>query len=383
MQFFPAILIGGPPHSGKSVLTYSLTQALRQGEPNHYVLRACPDGEGDWANEITPEQVRVIRVKNNWTPEWVEHIVRDIDRRHLPLLVDVGGRPEPWQEPIINHCTHAVLLSATTEGLAQWREYAHRHGLTILAELTTTLTGEPALLAEKPLFEARLAGLMRGTRQSGPVFEALVNQLRPYISYAGEERRRLHLNTAPVELALDLDELARTLNPPSTPSPLLWQPRQLLELLNELPGGVPLGLYGRCPNWLYAAVARQTCPAPFCQFDVRLGWVYPPRLRLATPAPDSPLQVEMHRRSGYLELAFKVADGYLDYAEAEGLAVPPIPAGQPLLISGKLPHWLTTALAITYRDAPLLAVYQPMAGNVVIYSTLPAFLPGDLLPPAN
>jgi len=47
MNQFPALMIGGPPHSGKSVLAYSLTQALRARQIDHYLLRACPDGEGD------------------------------------------------------------------------------------------------------------------------------------------------------------------------------------------------------------------------------------------------------------------------------------------------------------------------------------------------
>ena len=44
MELFPAVMIGGPPHSGKSVLAYSLTQALRARGVAHYVLRAYPDG---------------------------------------------------------------------------------------------------------------------------------------------------------------------------------------------------------------------------------------------------------------------------------------------------------------------------------------------------
>lgn len=55
----PAVLVGGPPHAGKSVLTYSLTRALRQYGIAHYVMCAAPDGEGHWSQE-TPEQVREI-----------------------------------------------------------------------------------------------------------------------------------------------------------------------------------------------------------------------------------------------------------------------------------------------------------------------------------
>jgi len=120
MELFPAILIGGPPHSGKSVLAYNLSHALRP-RVTHYLLRACPDGEGDWANEIDQSLVRTIRVKGDWTRTWVDRICRDIAARHQPLLVDVGGKPEPWQEPIFGQCSAAILLGRSPETIEVWR----------------------------------------------------------------------------------------------------------------------------------------------------------------------------------------------------------------------------------------------------------------------
>src|SRR6266849_6431229 len=108
----PAILIGGPPHAGKSVLTYSLTQALRKRNIDHYVIRACPDGEGDWSQEIDQDAVRVIRVKGTWMPSFVERVCRDLERRHFPLLVDMGGRPEAWQTCILG-TVHTPYYSST------------------------------------------------------------------------------------------------------------------------------------------------------------------------------------------------------------------------------------------------------------------------------
>lgn len=86
MNPFPAVMIGGPPHSGKSVLVYALSQA----QVAHYVLRACPDGEGDWSQETSQDQVRLLRQKGQFSDEFVERVRRDIERRHLPSLVDVG-----------------------------------------------------------------------------------------------------------------------------------------------------------------------------------------------------------------------------------------------------------------------------------------------------
>lgn len=75
MTTLPAIAIGGPPHSGKSVLTYSLTQLLREQKIEHYVLRACPDGEGDWSNEAAPERVLAIRQKGQFTETFIARSV--------------------------------------------------------------------------------------------------------------------------------------------------------------------------------------------------------------------------------------------------------------------------------------------------------------------
>jgi len=63
MELFPAVAICGPPHSDKSVLAYTLSRALRTRQIAHYVLRAFPDGEGDWANEADQALVRCAHHK--------------------------------------------------------------------------------------------------------------------------------------------------------------------------------------------------------------------------------------------------------------------------------------------------------------------------------
>jgi CRISPR-associated protein Csx3 len=309
----------------------------------------------------------------------VERISQDIARRHLPLLVDVGGKPTAWQEAIFSHCTHALLLAPTTEALAEWRPYVRRYGLILLAELESSLT-EPALVrAERPIFRARLTGLHRGAVLTGPTFAALVDKLSPYFHYPEAELRRIHLTTAPVELALDLPRLARSRNVPFEGSQAIWQPRHLPDLLADyLPAGEALGLYGRGPNWLYAAIALHTRPAPFYQFDPRLGWVKPPRLIIGTPPVDSPLQVERRSHRLGLLLDVKPVSGYLDYAEAQGLIIPPPPEAGFLILSGKIPHWLLTGLAIAYRSAAGLAVHQLQLGEVVVKAAA-GYEVGDLL----
>ena len=367
MELLPAVLIGGPPHSGKSVLTYSLTQALRQAGVPHYVLRAAPDGEGDWANEADQRLVRTLRVKGAFTSAFVDHVCDSLSGRHLPLLVDVGGRPTPYQERVFDFCTHAVLLTRDADSRAEWRARAARHYLPVVADLTSCLEGEGQLNAERPVVKGVLTGLVRGSTASGPTFDALVTRLRVIFDYQADELRRLHQTLAPVEIVVDLERLARTFDVPCVGARVTWAPEHLPRVLDYLPAGTPLGLYGRGTNWLYAAVALYPHPQEFYQFDVRLGWVAPQPLSLGSPVPQAPLQVHASPRADHTHLAFHIPRAHLDYDEARDLRVPQVAPGTGVVLSGKLPHWLYTALTLTYApQAAWVALYHPPLARAVV-----------------
>ncbi len=364
MELFPAVMIGGPPHSGKSVLAYSLTQALRARSVAHYVLRAYPDGEGDWANEADQALVRRIRVKGEGTPGWIARMCQDIANRHLPLIVDVGGRPTPWQEAVFDYCTHAILLTPDEEARSSWRELASRHGLPLLADLHSVLAGENSIQENVPILHGQIGGLERGRSARGPVFEALVNRLATLFAYDDAELRTAHLSLAPAELVVELSRMGRALG--LGDEWRRWSPRDLPALLDYLPAHKPLGVYDRGPNWLYAALALYAYPEPLYQFDVRLGWVAPPTL-LIDPASPSPLwAVRVLDRPTHTRLELALAGDYLDYGEAEGLTLPPLPPDKGVVLSGKLPLWLWTALARAYRDVPWVAVFQPPLGDLAV-----------------
>jgi len=362
METFPAIFIGGPPHSGKSVLTYSLTQELRRRKVEHYVLRACPDGEGDWAQEAAQQVVRTIRVKGAFTREFVDAICRDLANRHLPLLVDVGGRPTPEQEAIFSYCTHCILLTKDEASRAEWLALAERHAVIVIADITSALEGESYIVQKSPILRGVITGLHRGTTARGPVFDALVERVASVFDFDRDELRRMHYALSPVENVIDLDRLAKHLGLPDYGA--RWEPHHLQQIFDELPFQSPMALYGRGPNWLYAAIAVRLYPQPLYQFDVRLGWVEPPTLTWGSPSPKGPLQVEVVQRPDHIRLEFKLTRAYVDYrTEIPQVRIPPLTPDQGIVLSGKLPLWLWTALAIAYRDALWLAVYQPQWGD--------------------
>lgn len=390
MERFPAVLIGGPPHSGKSVLAYSLTQALRRRGIDHYVLRAYPDGEGDWANEADQKLVRRMRFKGQGTPEWVNHICRDLAGRHLPLIVDVGGLPTADQERIFVFCTHAVLLTRNPASHKEWHDRMARHGVPVIADLTSRLEGPSRLIASAPVLRGVITGLERGATASGPVFEALVERLATLFACDQAELRRSHFALAPVELVIDLDRLAHTLNVSFQGEQATWEPHQLPVVLDYLPATTPLAIYGRGPNWLYAALASLAHPAPFYQFDVRLGWVqalsmptspnYPVMSSDPATTPETSLAFRVAATAEYTHIEGHLPKAYVDYSEVETLRVPPVPAKRGIILSGKLPQWLYTSLALTYIQAPWLAVFQPQLNQaVIVRSTDDAHIVGNCL----
>lgn len=392
MSLFPAILVGGPPHSGKSVLVYSLSQALRNRRISHYVLRACPDGEGDWANEAQQALVRTIRLKGEFTAEFSNQIVKYLSKRHLPLLVDVGGKPTAAQEAVFSHCTHAILLvadqaaesAAYVRNLAAWQSMMIRQGVSVIAQLKSVLHAESQLIASEPIVTGIIGNLERGQIAGGATFDVLVQKISALFAFSEAELTGIHLKQAPVELTLDLPALARTLGAQDG----YWRPQQLPKLAEYLPTGKPLGAYGRAPNWVYALLALLAYPAPVFLFDARLGWIEPPILTVGGGKPQQVgWEMMVQDQSTYTWIEMRTYSQYLDIAEADRLPLIAPAMNKGLVLSGKIPHWLLMSVVRRFAPyAPWTAVYQPsLPGAVVVHSQAEQKCVGQLFalqPPA-
>ncbi len=389
MNLFPAILIGGPPHSGKSVLVYNLTRALRAKRVPHYVLRACPDGEGDWANEADQAVVQTIRNKGKFNARFMARVASYLQKRHLPLLVDVGGLPTSEQESVFSLCTDAILLiadrpddaAAYVEGTAVWHAIAERQHLSVIAHLKSVLNGRDELLTTTPSVTGTITDLERSAVSTGAVFDALVEKVTRRFTYSEEALTRAHLEQSPVELTLDLPELARTLGMDDG----YWRPDQLPALLDYLPEQTPLAIYGRAPNWIYAALSLHALPAPVWLFDARLGWIEPPELPIIAEENRGGMQHGWHpimeEYPEHLILDMNTQSQYLDRQTPKRLPLPALPHKNGLILSGKIPNWLLTAAARQAAHAYLwLAVYQPQSNGYIVVADTDSEMIGKVLP---
>jgi len=371
----PAIMIGGPPHSGKSVLAYQLTQTLRHLDVDHYLLRACPDGEGDWSSEADRQTVQMIRAKGHFTENFVAQVVAAINQRMMPLLVDVGGRPQPDQEAILAACSHAILIAPTENELEMWRQLAMRLGIPIVAELISSLSDADTVFATFPLLRARIFGLVRGRVVDGPVLQQLSALVRALLARTPNALRTFHLEQAPVETTVDLERLLETLRASLAGPVGRWQVTDLPVVLAYLPHDAPLAVYGRSTTWIYGALALHTMGQPFYQFDARLGWVHPPPLEVVDEVNAAEaamlVKVAIDPRHSYDLLDIKPMDPYLDYHSTHTIRLPRLPldpASTPrgVVISGRLPLWLLTGVVRAYADRPWLALYAPATGGAVV-----------------
>ncbi|PIR86763.1 MAG: hypothetical protein COU11_04640 [Candidatus Harrisonbacteria bacterium CG10_big_fil_rev_8_21_14_0_10_49_15] len=142
-------VLAGPPRSGKSCLREGLKQAIRRipGAPYPYVITACPDGEGSWFQETVnadPALAAACKAayKAKFTPEFVERIKTSVERCSLELtLVDIGGIPSVENEQICSGATHVVILAGDMSKVAEWREFARKVGLVVVAEIHSDYHG--------------------------------------------------------------------------------------------------------------------------------------------------------------------------------------------------------------------------------------------------
>lgn len=387
----PAILIGGPPHAGKSVLLYNLTQTLYERGIRHHAIRACPDGEGNWFQEGNPETVSTIRDTNKrqWSSEFIARMSSDLHHRCLPFLVDMGGHPRMKELPLFQQCTHAVLLlrADNPDSTHIWQHMVTEANLLPLAHLYLYQDGLSTITAHTPFLEGRITGLERQSQsvRENPAFLELVNCIATlFSSFATQDLEHIFLSQAQTDIVLNLPDALRTY----TTTSIQWQPEMLTSFLETVPKNTPLAVHGWGPNWLYAALATHAGQQTFYQFDPKLsGWIQPLRVCI-DEKPSSEIAIKKYETREATILSFSFPFGRLDYFQPDPLAFPPVSPERGLIIDGPLPYWLLTAIVRLYQQVGVawIAPHHAQQNNVaqqkiaiVSYSRVKTQVPGNLV----
>lgn len=167
-----AVAFLGPPHSGKSILLNELRLALRQHLPEEifqrefFILRACPDGQGDWFDDIPQSQAMTLRYKNRFDSDFVSRIsnhLRQLRSEKSLLFVDCGGKIDKKNTAILDACTHAIIVSSDPGLFERWMGAVEAGELGLLAQIESTTREEVAVVSQSPL-RIRIGKLERGNK---------------------------------------------------------------------------------------------------------------------------------------------------------------------------------------------------------------------------
>jgi len=253
-----------------------------------------------------------------------------------------------------------------------------------LAEIFSEFDGVSTITSKTPFLKGKLVGLKRGILAQGALFDALVECIAAlFTSYSLAELEQAKLALAPTECTVNLDPLLHKFDLQAQE----WTPAMLKRLPGELPHNTALAVYGRGPGWLYGMLAAYAGHQPFYQFDPRIGWLAPPALRISTQPSSEEMTIRLreYRDQAALILSININTDYLDHLqiEQEQPAFPPVPAEYGLILDGRMPYWLLTALVRLYSETGVawIAYHQPkLKGAVVVTSRVATHDPGELIP---
>jgi len=172
-----AILIGGPPNSGKSVLCHALDKILTQEVPskNTHLHRAQWDGEGNWFAEMENRPLAEElskRSRSKGSEEFFSYhadAVSNIRSEMELVLVDFGGMPKPKDVVLLHRCTHYIIISSKPEEIPNWHDFCgKRGGLKPLAVIHSVREQRLEVLPNKKFLEIVAGPWERGKTDSVP-----------------------------------------------------------------------------------------------------------------------------------------------------------------------------------------------------------------------
>ena len=390
------IVIGGPPHSGKSVFIEALTQNL--DKDNTFSFSAAPDGEGPWLQRHydDPEVIK-FRQKGKFTPEFVADRKKKIHDWEGPLMIiDVGGRTSEENAEMIEGATHAIILAGDLSKVAEWRNFFEQNNNEVIAKLPSHTQanhdvqrpsepekshivssvnhlerGEPA--ADRETIK-QVAGLISGLVEGNVAYKE---------AHEGENANPFEVFIPEVFKDLPNETIERTITTRDGQQKQVQNKQILRSAIPQIYekaldfDGQPAWLNGPVNSWEAIALALAFEDAG--SNDVRLrgpdGYIpvkqLPEAEELATKWWTKPQQQgEMEGKPIYVvHNTAHASNNPISPADLETMTVPQLPENAIVVISTQGPNWLKASIASGYKGKVAgIAAFQPGEGSTVAWA---------------
>ncbi len=188
-QLCPALMIVGPPDSGKSVFSHALFQALLAENPEIYLQRAHWDGEGNYLLELeattTESEIEAFKTRDRGSLTerffpYHSQVILQLRRQKSLVIVDVGGMVQPEKLPILEACTHYMIISSQLAAIDAWHEFCGARGnLKPIGVINSVLSTAEIIHQEQPYLEMTAGPWLRGNAATVP--HAFLKRVRDLI----------------------------------------------------------------------------------------------------------------------------------------------------------------------------------------------------------
>lgn len=394
------IVVGGPPHSGKSVFIEALTKNLDKGDT--FAFSACPDGEGPWLQRHydDPEVVK-WRQKGQFTPEFVDRAKRVVDEWEGPLmLVDIGGRTSEENAQIVEGATHAIVLAGDLSKVNEWKDFFKSHGVEVMAVLHSHYHGATDQIVDKDEREAnpelrlgRLTASVHHLERGEPAEDRLtikevaasIHELVASNTAYQEAHESGETNHFVLDLPSFLGELPGETVEKTLPSGKVVHNRQLqraaLPMLYEQ---VDKSFIANQPVWLDGPINSWEAIALAAAFDETDN----PDIRMR--GPDGYIQLQKLPQEGEgdtvewqvsqtgemngrpivtVHANVSASTRLVNPEEMASMHIPEVPKGAIVIVSTAGPNWLRSSIALGYKDhASAIAAFQPGEGSTICWA---------------
>lgn len=377
------VAIGGPPHSGKTVLMGLIRSLLPRDM--FMVIEAAPDGEGitGWSAEADADLVKAVRRKGEFLPQFVSWVVESVRNSTMPVtLVDLGGmlldeagnfsptgvKMTAENERILGKCDYLIVIANPNyaEVVPNWTGEADRLGVKTLAVLESVLTGTDEIWSEDFPLRARITRLERENPPTGSLAARAV--ATRILELAGNGSRQLDGSE---EADVNFPSLAEELGLPlkGDGPDRDWLPGELLQVLSVVSAKVAdqseVNLWGNTPTglpWFALACGLQVKVA---FYDPKVpGYVeLPPLVPQAEGSHLLDWRVEERDTHSFVE--FVIPGQIFDVSNLSMAFPPTVNSDKGVILSGKGPRWLTGVFARAYAQADTLwvAVFSPQESS--------------------
>lgn len=185
------IIFCGPPHSGKSVFVANLIDKLPTDA--YTIIRACPDGEGNWSNNEKQNETMLVRKKGKFDQSFIDDVCKAIDNQtNKIVLVDVGGVMSKENEQVFKHCDSFVVISGDAKSKQEWLKFGQKLGLECIGSIDSSLEGQEKIYSRKPYLQGKIVGLERGKiLESSSIIKGMVSDIIEKSKYGEKAKEQL------------------------------------------------------------------------------------------------------------------------------------------------------------------------------------------------